>query len=330
MMRVSSRSSNLQLQPNNPRTNQSALCNDQMEDDQKIEVPVRSSVASLAAKFQKQTLSNEAPHKRSISLAPSNRQRIISSNSRSDSSIANRKSVVAPQKPSRNSRSFAGDEPTFKKPPVVPPKPKSLQSVASTSRASVYRNEASYSTRPSKSRISNSSGPRTSIHDRASVFGDVKAFTSSPPLPTKPQKPAFQFAVSQHLDSFPSVTTTSHHNVAVYSTDDSVVTTPTHSRSVSLDGQGISKRDRILDEINNTERTFLSDMNVLHEVYVTPCMSSDILPLLDFKLLFGNVNKVIEVSTQFLALLQAEMEGDWLIGAAFLDLVIFADADESN
>lgn len=61
----------------------------------------------------------------------------------------------------------------------------------------------------------------------------------------------------------------------------------------------------------------------LIKIYVMPCLESNILPPQDVKLLFGNVHKIIDVSSQFLLLLQDAMAmPEKLVGLAFLEMVL--------
>ncbi|KAI8928805.1 hypothetical protein BC831DRAFT_446637 [Entophlyctis helioformis] len=79
------------------------------------------------------------------------------------------------------------------------------------------------------------------------------------------------------------------------------------------------KRSRIAKELVDTERSFLSDMHVLAEVYAVPSLQSGVLPPADHKLLFGQLDSVIATSTEVLALFEAATEPgreDW-IGNAF-------------
>ena len=63
-----------------------------------------------------------------------------------------------------------------------------------------------------------------------------------------------------------------------------------------------TKRDRIIDEILDTELTFRQDMDVIDKVYATP--SLQIIPTKDHKLLFGGIPQIFQISGKFIQLLQ--------------------------
>ncbi|KAL2911193.1 hypothetical protein HK105_209344 [Polyrhizophydium stewartii] len=84
-----------------------------------------------------------------------------------------------------------------------------------------------------------------------------------------------------------------------------------------------AKRAKIVEEIVDTERSFLSDMHLLLEIYVIPARNTGALPVADQKLLFGQLEPVIATSTELLALLEAATASDtdqW-IGDVFGDMM---------
>ncbi|KAJ3272197.1 hypothetical protein HDV01_005851 [Terramyces sp. JEL0728] len=62
------------------------------------------------------------------------------------------------------------------------------------------------------------------------------------------------------------------------------------------------KKGRIIQEILDTEKSFLQDMHVLNEVYVVP--ATHILPVQDIKLLFGHLEPILSTSADLIALLE--------------------------
>ncbi|KAJ3200350.1 hypothetical protein HDU82_008985 [Entophlyctis luteolus] len=66
----------------------------------------------------------------------------------------------------------------------------------------------------------------------------------------------------------------------------------------SLQSNVLPKRDRIIQEIVDTERTYLQDLKLLREIYVAPCAANNILNPGDMKILFGNIDAIISTSTQ--------------------------------
>ncbi|KAJ3326754.1 hypothetical protein HDU76_012676, partial [Blyttiomyces sp. JEL0837] len=83
---------------------------------------------------------------------------------------------------------------------------------------------------------------------------------------------------------------------------------------------GMTKRDKIIKELVETEQRYLNDMKVLKEVYVIPATEERALPAADVKILFSNLDLIIDTSTKFLEVLQiASTEEPQWIGKAFLE-----------
>ncbi|KAJ3233311.1 hypothetical protein HDU81_002352, partial [Chytriomyces hyalinus] len=87
----------------------------------------------------------------------------------------------------------------------------------------------------------------------------------------------------------------------------------------STDTSATSKREKIVREILTTERSYFEDMVVLKEVYVIPAIENKVFPLSDIKLLFGNVDSLIDVSRQMLQAL-GDVVAEDRIGDAFLQV----------
>ncbi|KAJ3219027.1 hypothetical protein HDU67_003017 [Dinochytrium kinnereticum] len=92
---------------------------------------------------------------------------------------------------------------------------------------------------------------------------------------------------------------------------------------VSDDGSAMSdsfsKREKIVKEIVETERRFLADMYTLREIYVIPATEEGHLSASDCKILFSNLDGVIQISTLFLEELEIVTAAEpFMIGAAFL------------
>ncbi|KAJ3285420.1 hypothetical protein HDU79_007342 [Rhizoclosmatium sp. JEL0117] len=81
----------------------------------------------------------------------------------------------------------------------------------------------------------------------------------------------------------------------------------------------IPKRDRILQELVETERSFLNDLNVLRDVYILPATHRAIFSTSEIKLLFGNVDDLISLSSSFLDVLTEKVNED-RVSEAFLDM----------
>ncbi|KAJ3035762.1 hypothetical protein HDV00_003433 [Rhizophlyctis rosea] len=81
--------------------------------------------------------------------------------------------------------------------------------------------------------------------------------------------------------------------------------------SSSVDGEEAKeakrekKRENIMLEMVETERQFLNDMEVLMEVYAVPATTTGALSPQDIKILFGNLDGIIETSRKLLELLEA-------------------------
>ncbi|KAI9351141.1 hypothetical protein DFJ73DRAFT_831733 [Zopfochytrium polystomum] len=90
--------------------------------------------------------------------------------------------------------------------------------------------------------------------------------------------------------------------------------------SISSLPEGSTRRDKVVFEIVETERRYLSDMKILKKVYAEPAAASRIFPPADWKVLFGSLDTVIETSTSFLAQLDAA-EKPQGIAKAFLDMI---------
>ncbi|KAJ3133672.1 hypothetical protein HK100_004219 [Physocladia obscura] len=58
----------------------------------------------------------------------------------------------------------------------------------------------------------------------------------------------------------------------------------------------IPKREMIVREIIDSEKSYLDDLRVMKEIYVDTCIEQGILPMSDVKLLFGNIDALIGVS----------------------------------
>ncbi|KAJ1568102.1 hypothetical protein HK405_003642, partial [Cladochytrium tenue] len=83
-----------------------------------------------------------------------------------------------------------------------------------------------------------------------------------------------------------------------------------------------SKRDKIIFEIVETERRFLSDMRILKKVYAVPAEEARIFPPTDLKVLFGTLDTVIKTSAAFLEALDAACnESPQRIGAVFQEMI---------
>ncbi|KAJ3190612.1 hypothetical protein HK101_008538 [Irineochytrium annulatum] len=86
-------------------------------------------------------------------------------------------------------------------------------------------------------------------------------------------------------------------------------------------GTGMTKREKVVREMVETERRYLSDMQTLKEIYMIPGSERDGLSSGDLKILFINPNLdgVITVAADFLADLElaASEEPDW-VGKALL------------
>ncbi|KAJ3065154.1 hypothetical protein HDU98_011454, partial [Podochytrium sp. JEL0797] len=81
----------------------------------------------------------------------------------------------------------------------------------------------------------------------------------------------------------------------------------------------LTKRENILRELVDTERSYLSDMHVLKDVYITPAIENQLFPAADIKLIFGNVDALMECSESCLGVLEAGVAED-CVGAKFLEL----------
>ncbi|KAH6587028.1 hypothetical protein BASA50_000075 [Batrachochytrium salamandrivorans] len=119
-----------------------------------------------------------------------------------------------------------------------------------------------------------------------------------------------------------------HHEISRDVSHDSFSTfSSMHSGSLShlptedAEAKRAHKWAKVIEEIVNTERSFLSDMNVLVQVYVLPSKNLGFLPAADQKLLFGNLAGVISTSTALLQQLEESASSDpQRIGKVFLNM----------
>ncbi|RKO88428.1 Dbl homology domain-containing protein, partial [Blyttiomyces helicus] len=78
------------------------------------------------------------------------------------------------------------------------------------------------------------------------------------------------------------------------------------------------KRAKIVNEIVDTEKQFLNDMEILMEVYRVPAMETGALSPHEVKILFANLDVVIQTSREVLDVLLAATQGeDTWVGEAF-------------
>ncbi|KAI8834006.1 hypothetical protein BJ741DRAFT_610735 [Chytriomyces cf. hyalinus JEL632] len=106
---------------------------------------------------------------------------------------------------------------------------------------------------------------------------------------------------------------------AISTNHDTVSAAESVLSGASTDTSATSKREKIVREILTTERSYFEDMVVLKEVYVLPAIENKVFPLSDIKLLFGNVDSLIDVSRQMLQSL-GDVVADDRIGDAFLQV----------
>ncbi|KAI8613601.1 hypothetical protein BC830DRAFT_1170117 [Chytriomyces sp. MP71] len=111
----------------------------------------------------------------------------------------------------------------------------------------------------------------------------------------------------------------SHYQMTV--NDSASVAGSVFSASTDATGLGSSttKREKVVREILETERSYFEDMVVLNEVYVIPATEQAIFPTADIKVLFGNVDSLIEVSREVLRVL-GEVVPEDRVGDGFLAL----------
>eukprot|EP00842_Homolaphlyctis_polyrhiza_P006733 jgi/Hompol1/7060/HPOL_001538-RA len=154
--------------------------------------------------------------------------------------------------------------------------------------------------------------------------------TPVPPTPSRPK------SLQQHSYYDDGQDVAAQSEAQGYLKPDMYPTSSTVSRDVSQDSLDTSntdlspeqlaqkraiKRTRIIAEIIDTERSFLSDMQVLVDVFAEPAQQSGIFSLPDQKILFGNVDLIIATSKQLLEMLEASASSDpeWL-GSAFFQM----------
>ncbi|TPX41799.1 hypothetical protein SeMB42_g05410 [Synchytrium endobioticum] len=80
------------------------------------------------------------------------------------------------------------------------------------------------------------------------------------------------------------------------------------------------RRAHVLRELVETERSFLNDMEALRDVFYYPALQTGVLSVTDIRILFSNIEAVIEISRWFLTYLEAACnpEDDYA-GDAFLN-----------
>lgn len=76
------------------------------------------------------------------------------------------------------------------------------------------------------------------------------------------------------------------------------------------------QRIHILNELYDSEMSFLTDMKLLMSIYIIPAKNGALLSSGDLELLFGNVDKIINVSSSFLLDLELGLKRD-CIGPVF-------------
>jgi hypothetical protein len=98
---------------------------------------------------------------------------------------------------------------------------------------------------------------------------------------------------------------------------------PSPQPPLSSNADEEEKRRLIVQEIIETEKSYLQDLVVLKEVYVIP--GYEVFSNADIKLLFGNLDQVIEVSKELSNMLENYPE---YIGECFTQMVKSGNVDE--
>ena len=76
------------------------------------------------------------------------------------------------------------------------------------------------------------------------------------------------------------------------------------------------QRSHILKELYDSEASFLSDMRLLQSIYIFPAKKAELFSAVEMELLFGNVDEIIKVSSDFLIDLDQGIKSD-CVGPVF-------------
>ncbi|KAJ3303798.1 hypothetical protein HDV03_003470 [Kappamyces sp. JEL0829] len=202
--------------------------------------------------------------------------------------------------------------------PPKPPKPTSLAGNATTrsrahtvsasiARLSVYQEEAGPARTVHRSPLSHSSPDLNSrvqaldapLAEHDSVSPPAQSFVvRRRPPPVKPRPPSMRQSLS--VDRPVSVYSQQHDTPppvaapAIFVSDESIAQPATDTSQ---------KRQNVMNEIVDTEQSYLADLLVFQDVYVTPSLS--VFAAADHKLLFGMLDPVVALSSSMLAEMQA-------------------------
>ena len=311
----------------------------------------RPSVSELAARFQSQVTAQNEDNSNNTHRLSLSRNSIYAAERKSMVTSASDGSL-APPKPFR--QSGVGVARKSITPPEKPTKPIALKSPAisrQNSKTNVsLSNESRRLSRPSQreSIAKSPASKRTSLYfeelgdqsiislseriaqlSQSSSQDNVNNSASNPFISIS--SPRSSILLPQYNSSIQNI----RNNETIVSpriskvpkaTSQEVIPKVPSMDSVTSEDKVISKRHRIIDEIFQTEKGFLADMQVLHEIYVIPATNSSIFSASDIKLLFENVGKIIETSSEFLKVLGDGMsQPSPLIGLSFLTMVIHLD-----
>jgi hypothetical protein len=181
-------------------------------------------------------------------------------------------------------------------PPPKPPKPKHLSRPASMisiqNRISFYEENPFLDVPLIHSKSKSDSAVNVEFPEIPFIEVEPVASVQSPDVPVK--------RVMQR-----------NEQVTIQADQQKVITTP------NVLDEKQQKRALVVQEIRDTEKSYLQDLIVLKQVYVEP--GYEIFPLETIKLLFGNLDQVIQVSNELTSMLDQYPD---FIGDCFLQLVV--------
>ncbi|KAI8809682.1 hypothetical protein BJ742DRAFT_220394 [Cladochytrium replicatum] len=164
--------------------------------------------------------------------------------------------------------------------------------------------------------------PISSSSARSSVADDSTPTTTTTPTAFQPLSPPISASGRSPLPYSPSRFPALSND----DTEDTLSVATTMSGTVSMTEEERravrdEKRRKVLDELATTERTFWNDMEVLREAYYIPAMETQKLSQQDIKILFANLDQVIELARAMAMTLETSIEVSDYVGPVFLKMM---------
>ncbi|KAI8800654.1 hypothetical protein BJ742DRAFT_65885 [Cladochytrium replicatum] len=164
--------------------------------------------------------------------------------------------------------------------------------------------------------------PISSSSARSSVADDSTPTTTTTPTAFPPLSPPISASGRSPLPyspgRFPPLSTEDTEDTQSVATTMSGTVAMTEEERRALREE---KRRKVLDELASTERTFWNDMEVLKEAYCIPATETQKLSQQDIRILFANLEQIIELARTMALTLETSIEETDCIGSVFLKMM---------